>query len=149
MTMKMEKFYEDPRTIAEINEKYAGKSMMEIMDAENARHAEISAYVDGEHDKFLKDGRSRMLTVQKLIDYLKTQDPNACILAYENNAFAYIEVPGKLPSNSICTVAEDKKAYEDDLRNFYKSTLDADSKIKQEIELTYRYANDNDIIIRF
>lgn len=33
----MEKFYEDPWTTAEINKTYAGKSMAEIMDAENAR----------------------------------------------------------------------------------------------------------------
>ena len=90
-----------------------------------------------------------MLTVQKLIDYLKTQDPNACVLAYEQNSFAYIEQLPELPSHDICTVAEDKKNMEESLRAWYKNDSEVDIKIKKEIEMTYRYAKDNDVIIRF
>lgn len=32
-----------------------------------------------------------MLTVGKLIEYLKTQDPGANVLAYEENSYAYID----------------------------------------------------------
>lgn len=101
------------------------------------------------HSKFIKHDRTRMLTVQKLIDYLKTQDPNACILAYEHNSFAYIEQMPELPNPDICTVAEDKKNLEDNLRSWHKDDPDADMKIKKDIEMTYRYAKDNDVIIKF
>lgn len=86
------------------------------------------------HSVFINHDRTRMLTVQKLIDYLKTQDPNACILAYEQNSFAYIEQMPELPSLDICTVAEDKKNLEESLCRWYKGDPKADEKILKEIE---------------
>ena len=89
-----------------------------------------------------------MLTVQKLIDYLKTQDPNGCILMYEPNSFAYIELPARLPSPDICNVAEDKEHAKKDLERWYKDDPDAESKVRKEIEQTYRYAQNFDVVIR-
>ena len=142
------KLINDTRTVDDINKAYAGKNMSEIMKEEKLRQDIIRDDVDAKHNEICGD-RTRMLTVQKLIDYLKTQNPNACILAYENNSFAYIEQWPDLPNHDILTVAEDKKLMEKDLKNWYKGIQDADKKIKADIEKTYRYAKDDDIIIKF
>jgi len=84
-----------------------------------------------------------------LIDYLKTQDPNACILAYEQNSFAYIEQWPVLPNADICTVAEDKARMREDLENWYRGSPGSNAKIDREIEQTFRYARDTDVIIKF
>ena len=146
----MHKFFvDDSRSIDDINAAYKGKTMAEISQIEDARKDAIRDEVDDMHSKFIKHDRTRMLTVQKLIDYLKTQDPNACILAYEQNSFAYIEQMPELPSLDICTVAEDKKNLEESLHRWYKGDPKADEKILKEIEQTYRYAKDSDIVIKF
>ena len=146
----MKRFFEDnSRSIEEINAAYAGKSMAEIHKAEEARRDSIKEEIDIEHTSFVKNGREKMLTVQKLIDYLKTQDPNACILAYEDNSFAYIEQWPDLPNQDICTVAETKKDMRESLKQWYKGTENADEKIEKEIADTFRYAKDNDIVIKF
>ena len=142
-------FVDDSRSIDDINAAYSGKTMAEISELEDARKEALRDEIDAKHEEFLKMDRTQMLTVQKLIDYLKTQDPNACVLAYEQNSFAYIEQLPELPSPDICTVAEDKKNMEKSLRSWYKNDLEVDIKIKKEIEMTYRYAKDNDVIIRF
>lgn len=103
----MHKFYED-KDAASRAEGYIGKCMGEILDAEKKVFEENRPQIDAAHDGIVND-RTRMLTVQKLIDYLKTQDPNACILAYEQNSDAYIEQFPGLPSPDILTVAEAKK----------------------------------------
>ena len=146
----MEKFFVDnSRSIDDINASYSGKTMDEICKIEEARNDALRDEIDEKHGEFIKHDRTRMLTVQKLIDYLKTQDPNACILAYEPNSFAYIEQWPTLPNPDICTVAEDKKRMEESLKHWYKDTKNAKEKIAKEIEQTFRYAQDNDIIIKF
>ena len=100
----MLKLIKENRTIDDINKTYGGKNMSEIMNAESIRQDIIRDEVDAIHEKVCGN-RTRMLTVQKLIDYLKTQDPNACILAYEPNSFAYIEQWPDLPNSDICTAA--------------------------------------------
>ena len=142
-------FVDDARSIDDINAAYGGKTMAEISELEDARKEALRDEIDAKHEEFLKMDRTQMLTVQKLIDYLKKQDPNACVLAYEQNSFAYIEQSPELPSHDICTVAEDKKNMEESLRSWYKNDSEVDIKIKKEIEMTYRYAKDNDVIIRF
>ena len=137
------------RSIDDINATYSGKNMGDIMESENARKEILRDEIDERHEYFINSNRTNMLTVQKLIDYLKTQDPNACILAYEENSFAYIEQLPKLPSPDICTVAEDKIRMRESLESWYKNSPDAEMKIKKEIEQTFRYAKDNDVIIRF
>ena len=121
-----------------------GKSMAQMHDEAIAK---IEKQVDeeGPHEC----DRTKMLTVQKLVDYLKTKDPDACILAWEPNSYAYIEQLPGLPSPEICTVAEDKSHTIENLKQWYKNSDDADAKIEQEIRLSYRYAKDNDIVIRF
>lgn len=142
------KLINDTRTVDDINKAYVGKNMSEIMEEEKLRQDIIRDDVDAKHNEICSD-RTRMLTVQKLIDYLKTQNPNACILAYENNSFAYIEQWPDLPNHDILTVAEDKKQMREDLKNWYRGIKDADKRIEKEIEKTYRYAKDDDIIIKF
>lgn len=145
----MKKFFEDKRSVDEINSSYAGKTMNEIQQLEEKRFDAMKNEIDAKHDAFVNDSRSNMMTVQKLIDYLKTQDPNACILAYEPNSDAYIEQLPSLPSPDVCDVATAKKEMEKDLKNWYKDTEDANKKISKMIATVFRYANDNDIIIRF
>ena len=143
----MHKFYEDKEAAARAEE-YIGKSMGEIMESEKNVFEKNRSQIDAAHDGFVSD-RTKMLTVQKLIDYLKTQDPNACILAYEQNSDAYIEQLPDLPSHDILTVAEAKKIMREDLQSWYKDVSDAQVKIENDLSTIFRYSEDNDIIIRF
>ena len=106
-------------------------------------HAQINAVHDGS-----ASDRTKMLTVQKLIDYLKTQDPNACILAYERNSDAYIEQLPDLPNFDILTVAEAKKIMREDLESWYRDIPNASDKIENDLSTVFRYAEDNDVIIK-
>lgn len=47
-----------------------------------------------------------------------------------------------------CTSATRKKM-EEDLKSWYRDTEDADKKIERDISTVFRYASDNDVIIRF
>ena len=143
----MSPFYRDEDAVKR-QEEYVDKTMGEIMELEKQDFDKRRPEIDAAHEKYA-DGRSKMLTVQKLIDYLKTQDPNACILAYEPNSDAYIEQLPELPSSDVENVAEAKKRLESNLRSWYKDTENAEEKIKQDLETVFRYAKDNDVIIRF
>lgn len=147
----MERFYEDKDVAERYNKNYKGKSMSEIMEIEKKLFDEKRSEIDAAHEKWLENSRKGMLTVQRLIDFLKTQDPNACILAYESNSDAYIEQLPTLPSPDILNVAMAKKQMHDDLKSWYykEDTEDADKKIEHDISTVFRYAKDNDVIIRF
>ena len=140
-------FYKDEDAI-ERHEGYTGKTMAEIIELEKKEFDKRRPEIDVAHEKYT-DSRSKMLTVQKLIDYLKTQDPDACILAYEPNSDAYIEQLPNLPSPDIENVVDAKKRLESNLRSWYKDTKNAEEKIKRDLETVFRYAKDNDVIIRF
>lgn len=143
----MEPFYVD-KDAEKRQEGYVGKNMGEIIDLERKVFEEKQPEIDKAHDEHVKS-RSRMLTVQKLIDYLKTQDLDACILAYEPNSEAYIEQFPELPSRDIESVADAKKRAAKDLKHWYRGTENAEERIKQDIERDFRYAEDRDVIIRF
>lgn len=144
----MSPFYIDENAVKR-QEEYVGKTMAEITKLEKKVFDEKRPEIDASHSKYVEEGRSKMLTVQKLIDYLKTQDPNACILAYEPNSDAYIEQLPELPSPDVENVAEAKKRLESNLRFWYKDSENSEEKIKQDLEIVFRYAKDNDVIIRF
>ena len=144
----MRPFYIDEDAV-ERQEEYIGKTMGEITKLERKVFDEKRPEIDAAHSSYVEEGRSKMLTVQKLIDYLKTQDPNACILAYEPNSDAYIEQLPELPSSDVENVAEAKKRLESNLRSWYKDSENAEEKIKRDLENVFRYAKDNDVIIRF
>ena len=94
-----------------------------------------------------------MLTVKDLIKYLKTQDPDALVVGYDMNSFAYVSQPKELPSMQIRTVKEDKKEQKNVLLNFYmkdeKNRKTAMKKVKETFAEDYRYVKDNDVIIKF
>ncbi len=94
-----------------------------------------------------------MLTVKDLIKYLKTQDPDALVVGYDMNSFAYVSQSKDLPSMQIKTVKEDRKSQTEYLKDFYlknsKSRKEAMEKVKETIAEDYRYVKDNDVIIRF
>ena len=99
-------------------------------------------------DGYRKERRTiEMLTVQKLIDYLKTCNPSARVLGFEPNSNAYIEQFPELPNRSICTVSEDKKHELEFLGRWFKDCEDAEEKINNEMDEIYRYSNDDDVII--
>ena len=148
MEIDMEKFYEDKDIVERYNNNYKGKNMGEIMEIEKKLFDEERPKIDAAHEKWLEE-RKGMMTVQQLIDFLKTQDPNASILAYEPNSDAYIEQLPKLPSSDILNVAMAKKQMREDLKNWYRDTDDADKNIERDISTVFRYAHDNDVIIRF
>ena len=143
----MHKFYEDKEAAARAEE-YTRKSMREIMESEKNVFEKNRSQIDAAHDGFVSD-RTKMLTVQKLIDYLKTQDPNACILAYERNSDAYIEQLPDLPNFDILIVAEAKKIMREDLESWYRDIPNASDKIENDLSTVFRYAEDNDVIIKF
>lgn len=67
--------------------------------------------VEKEEKKLKTDPKDRseiMLTVGSLIAWLQTQDPKACILAFEPNSNAYIEQFRKIPNQYISTVKDAK-----------------------------------------
>ena len=143
----MRPFYIDEDAV-KCQKEYVGKTIGEIMELEKRDFDNRRLEIDAAHEKYA-DSRSKMLTVQKLVDYLKTQDPNACILAYEPNSDAYIEQLPELPSSDVENVAEAKKRLESNLRSWYKDSENAEEKIKRDLENVFRYAKDNDVIIRF
>lgn len=145
----MKPFYKDQRTLDEINSTYSGKTLFEIQKLEKERFAGVVDEIDSKHEEYVNDNRKNMLTVQKLIDYLKTQDPDACILAYEQNSDAYIEQLSELPSYDIQTVAEAKKHMEEDLKQLYRGMPNANLIASNEVSTVFRYAKDNDVIIQF
>lgn len=144
----MNTFYKDEDAHERMNS-YIGKNMNEIHELELKHFNDIKPIIDSKHDDFIKDSRKSMLTVQRLIDYLKTQDPNACILAYEPNSDAYIEQFPTLPSPDVLNVADAKKQMQEDLKSWYRNIPDAEQKIKDDMDRVFRYAEDTDVIIRF
>ena len=54
-----------------------------------------------------------------------------------------------MPNADICTVAEDKVRMREDLENWYRGSPGSNAKIDREIEQTFRYARDTDVIIKF
>lgn len=144
----MEKFYEDKDAAERYNSNYKGKSMGEIMEIEKKLFDDKRPEIDEAHKKWL-ESRKGMLTVQRLIDFLKTQDPEGCILAYEPNSDAYIEQFPTLPSPDVLNVAMAKEKMREDLKSWYKNTPDAEQKIERDMSTVFRYATDKDVIIRF
>lgn len=143
----MEKFYIDKER-NEVASSYVGKTMGEIMELEEKRFEKNKPEIDAKHAEFVAS-RSRMLTVKKLIAWLQTQDPDACVLAYEQNSDAYIEQLPDLPNCDIQNVAQAKKQMREDLKSWYRDTPDADQKIERDIDTVFRYAEDKDVVIRF
>lgn len=89
-----------------------------------------------------------MLTVQDLIDYLKTQNPRACVVGFERNSNAYIEYPKELPNMYVCTVKEDKKRARKSIKSWYKheSPEEITKKVREQMKEMYRYVEDDDVI---
>ena len=143
----MEIFYKDADVI-ERQKKYIGMNMGEITELEQEVFEKRKPEIDAAHDNWVEN-RKGMLTVQRMIDFLKTQDPDACILAYEPNSDAYIEQFPTLPSPDVMNVKMAKEKMEEDLKSWYKNTPDANKKIERDINTVFRYAQDNDVIIRF
>lgn len=92
-----------------------------------------------------------MLTVKDLIAWLKKQNPNACVLGFEPNSNAWIEQFKELPSLAIRTVAQEKESDREHLKNWYKGYPPdvIKEKVEAEMKEVFRYANDDDIVIRF
>ena len=144
----MERFYKDGRTAEEISAAYVGKNMGQIQEEEWGRFEEKRPEIDALHDAWLK-GRSRMLTVGKLVEWLKKQDQDACVLAFEPNSDAFIEQFPDLPSPDVCTAEQCRADMEKNLRQWYRDTEGAEEKIKRELDAVFRYSKPGDVVIRF
>ena len=93
--------------------------------------------------------RGDMLTVSKLIDFLKTQDPEANILYYEPNSNAYIEMFGEFPGNPVVmTMAESLEIDRKNLMGSYRGLSDMEGRVEREMEELYRYSKGKDIVLR-
>lgn len=105
-----------------------------------------------ELEKYQKEHRSEdMLTVADMIDWLKKQNPKACILGFEPNSNAWIEQFKDLPSMSIRTVKQEKESEREHLQQWYRHDPEdvRNKKIEEEMKTVFRYAEDDDIVIRF
>ena len=125
-------------------ERFIGKTLSEIIDITKAERRE-----NMDMNNKLDPHRKEMLTVKKLMDFLATCNPDACIVAYEDNSFAYTEQMPELPNHCICTVKQDKEWERENLERWYKDTENAKSKIDLDMQELYRYVDDDDIVLRF
>lgn len=130
-------------------ESMKGKTIGEILEHPESKRLDEERKALADDRRRLTTTRTKMLTVKKLMDYLATQNPDACVLAYEQNSLAYIEQLPDLPNPAICTVAEAKKRSEESLRSWFKDSEDKEAKIKERLDEEFRYAKDDDIIIEF
>ena len=105
-----------------------------------------------ELEVYFKKHRSEdMLTVQDLIDWLQKQNPKACVLGFEPNSNAWIEQHKKLPSISIKTVREAKEQERKSMNSWYRHDPDdvRQQKVEAHMKEVFRYAEDDDVVIRF
>lgn len=130
-------------------ESMKGKTMGEISEHPESKRFDEERKALADARRALAPHRTEMLTVRKLMDFLSRQNPDACILAYEPNSLAYIEQFPDLPNSSICTVAEAKKRDEEGLRGWFRGCEDAERKVQERLAETFRYAQDDDVVIEF
>lgn len=85
-----------------------------------------------------------MLTVKDLISYLQKQDPDALVVAYEPNSYAYISQDKELPNDCIQTVKDDKIKERESLEIFYKNLDDKErqEKVENDMKEQYRYVRE-------
>lgn len=104
---------------------------------------------DNQFTKLRRSKESKlMLTVKDIINFLKTQDPDALVLGFEMNSNAYIS-QFKEPQRYFIPVhkaKEDERKYR---RNYYKGMPEEEmeKRISLDIEEIFRYSRNNDIII--
>ena len=130
-------------------ESMKGKTLGEISEHPESKKLDEERKALSDVRRALTLPTTRMLTVRKLIDFLSKQNPDACVLAYEQNSFAYIEQFPDLPNPSVCTVADAKKRAEESWRGWFKDSENAEARIRAKLEEEFRYAQDDDIIIEF
>jgi len=102
----------------------------------------------------LRDRSEIMLTVEVLIKWLQTQDPKACILAFEPNSNAYTEQFRDIPNHCITTVRDAKERERDYVRQMYAKVppetygcATLDEVVENRVKEVFRYAQDSDIVI--
>ena len=130
-------------------ESMKGRTMAEILSHPESKRLDEERKALADERRTAAPPRTRMLTVKKLIDFLSKQNPDACVLAYEQNSFAYIEQLPDLPNPSVCTVADAKKRAEESWRSWFKDSEDAETRVKEKLDEEFRYAQDDDVIIEF
>jgi hypothetical protein len=144
---------EKEKALAEKERKFMesmkGRTMAEISSHPESKKLDEERKALADERRALTLPRTRMLTVRKLIDFLSKQNPDACVLAYEPNSFAYIEQFPDLPNPSVCTVADAKKRAEESWRGWFKDSEDAGTRVKEKLDEEFRYAQDDDVIIEF
>ena len=80
-----EKFHDE--SLMKCNIENCGKTLAQMQDEALEKKKAEQPALDDEHSKKVND-RTSMLTVGKLVEYLKAQDQNACILGYEDGSCA-------------------------------------------------------------
>lgn len=95
------------------------------------------------------DVRNGVLTVGMLVERLRQFDPDAKVLMFENNSFAYISQFAGSEKQLISSVENHKKMTRARSASFYAGSPDATKKIEKDQAELYRYASDNDVIVDF
>ena len=86
---------------------------------------------------------NNMLTIEKLIDYLKQFDPKALVCYFETNTGDW---QAQSPSNLwwlVRTAADERKELRKSPQIFHEGKMD------EEIDSMMKYVQDNDVLIRF
>ena len=94
---------------------------------------------------------AHMLTVGKLIQWLKKHDPDALIYRFETNTGDWQEIPGDIDKSGlgwIETVAQGKARDKKYFESLYKGTENSKDKVKASVKSTYKYTEPNGILIR-
>ena len=73
------------------------------------------------------------------------------MLGFEPNSNAWIEQHKKLPSISIKTVREEKEQERESMNSWYRHDPDdvRQQKVEAHMKEVFRYAEDDDVVIRF
>lgn len=90
-----------------------------------------------------KWSESNMLTVEKLIEYLKQFDPKALVMAFEMNTGDWQETSPSWLSCLVHTAKQEREELSKNPRLFHEG------KMEEEIADMLKYTQDNDVLIRF
>ena len=104
-----------------------------------------------ELEQYFRKNRSRdMLTVGDLVKWLKTLDQKACILFFDDNSNAWVEAMKKVPGGNFQLVQQEKIEERKFLEHWYchDNEDERNKKIEEDIRTKFRYAQDNDVVMK-
>ena len=93
--------------------------------------------------------KEEVLTVGRMVEYLKTLDQGAKILAFDEVTNEYVTQLPDIPNHAVSSVRDDKTREEKILRAMYWGIPGKDGMVRRDMESIYKNASDGDVIFRF